>query len=63
MKMVPIVALIREDDLEKLNPVVARQVERIERSEPMMAICADHGWSPDMLAWSMVFHQAAQRVV
>jgi hypothetical protein len=59
MKMVPVVVLVEESDLEKLNKIVAPIEAEIEDNDRAKQLCADHGWSPSMLAWSRVLHSAA----
>lgn len=59
MRMIPIVVLVEERDLAKLNRIVVPIEAEIEGNSRARQICADHGWSPQMLAWSRILHSAA----
>lgn len=58
-RLVPVVALVREDTLPVLQPTVDN-VKALIRDNPEMAeLCAECGWSAEALALGQLLDQVA----
>jgi hypothetical protein len=66
MKMIPTVAVVREDALETLERFVgplAEEIDRNLRTDATLGLtCLLNGWTPRMLAWGRLLQQFADLI-
>lgn len=59
----PVIVLIEDDDADTLRPLVARLADNFQHvPDDTRRLMNTNGWTPEMLAWSLVFRGIAAGV-
>lgn len=66
MRLVPVIALVDEQTLDRLAPLIADLSARWaagndEASEAWRAVQLANGWTPESIAWGLVIAAASQQ--
>lgn len=59
MRMVPVIALVPDDVIERLQPIVDQVIAGFDLSDQTRKVMVLNGWTPEMIAWGHILKAAS----